>query len=161
MRFFVKTLALVTVVAVATGLISYRLNSETALQAALGQRDALAWLRTDFQLNETQFARVRALHASYSNVCEQHCRAIQEAAHTRNALRDSGGGNAAALASAEKRLQDLRQICETAIAVHVREVAAQMSPESGQRYLALVLPRISNFDHRAAPDLQITSHRHP
>jgi hypothetical protein len=54
----------------------------------------------------------------------------------------------------------LRLVCENAIAVHVREVAAQMSPDQGQRYLALVLPRIAGFDHRAAPDLDLNTHRH-
>jgi hypothetical protein len=30
-----------------------------------------------------------------------------------------------------------------------------MSPQDGQRYLALVLPKIADFDHQAAPDLHL------
>jgi DNA-directed RNA polymerase specialized sigma24 family protein len=29
-----------------------------------------------------------------------------------------------------------------------------MSPQDGQRYLALLLPKIADFDHQAAPDLR-------
>jgi hypothetical protein len=35
-----------------------------------------------------------------------------------------------------------------------------MAPEQGRRYLALVLPKIADFDHRAAPDLGLNAHRH-
>jgi hypothetical protein len=33
-----------------------------------------------------------------------------------------------------------------------------MSPQAGERYLALVLPKIKDFDHQAAPDLQLSHH---
>jgi hypothetical protein len=51
-------------------------------------------------------------------------------------------------------------VCESAIATHVRECAAHMSPEAGRRYLALVLPKIKDFDHQAPPDLQLNKHGH-
>jgi hypothetical protein len=66
----------------------------------------------------------------------------------------------AALAAADRRVEELRVVCESAIATHVRQCAAEMSPEAGRRYLALVLPKIKDFDHLAAPDLQLTPHRH-
>ena len=161
MKPWAKTVALVLLIAAATGIVTYRAGSELDVQDALEKRDALTWLRADFQLNDEQFAKVRALHESYSTVCEQHCRAIQEAATARNAIKASASPNSEVLAAAEKRLEELRQTCENAIAGHVNEVASVMSPEAGRRYLALVLPKIADFDHRAAPDLQMTSHRHP
>ena len=67
----------------------------------------------------------------------------------------AGGASAAELRAANQRLQELRLVCETAIARHVRQVSALMSPQDGQRYLALVLPKIADFDHQAAPDLHL------
>ena len=66
----------------------------------------------------------------------------------------------AEIASADRRVEELRLVCESAIATHVRECAAQMSPEAGQRYLALILPKIKDFDHQAPPDLQLNKHGH-
>jgi hypothetical protein len=155
-----KTLALLCVVAVVIGLAAYQLGRDTGVHEALAKKDALAWLRTDFRLTDAQFATIRRLHEAYAVVCEQHCQAIQEAAIRRNQLKAAPGTDAAALAAADRKVEELREVCETAIAAHVREVAAQMEPEQGRRYLALVLPKIADFDHRAAPDVGLNAHRH-
>ena len=122
------------------------------------KRDALEWLRTDFNLDDTQFAAVKRLHDSYSVVCEEHCRAIQEAARHRNMVKSKSPADAVALAAADQKLQELRVVCETAIASHVREVAARMSKQQGERYLAMVLPKIRDFDHQGAADLRVEPH---
>lgn len=160
MKHLWKTLAVLVVVAGVVGYGTYRLGSKPEVRAAVAKKDALAWLRTDFRLDDAQFAAIRKLHESYSVICEQHCLAIQEAAMKRNALKAAATVEPARLQEAERRFEDLREICETAIAAHVREVAAQMAPEQGRRYLALVLPKIADFDHRAAPDLGLNAHRH-
>lgn len=158
MKHLLGTAALLLVLAGAAGIVSFRLGTKSEVSDALARRDALAWLRTDFQLDDAQFAAIRKLHESYSLVCEEHCRAIQEAIAGRNALKTSGRAGAGAIADAEKRVQELRRICETAIEAHVREVAAHMSPAQAQRYLALVLPKISDFDHQAPPDIRLNAH---
>lgn len=160
MKHLWQTLTLLVAVAAAVGWATYQFGGDDRVHEALAKRDALAWLRTDFRLTDAQFAAIRKLHASYSVVCEQHCLAIQEAAMKRNAIKAAPNAEAAVLAAAERRFEELRQVCETAIAAHVREVAAQMAPAQGQRYLALVLPKIADFDHRAAPDLGLNAHRH-
>jgi len=154
------TVALVAGVAVATGWLAFRTTGDASVQEALVKQDALEWLRADFKLTDAQFAAIKRLHDSYSLVCEEHCREIQEAARARSALRKSGNADAAALAAAEQRVEALRLVCESAIATHVRQCAAEMSPEAGQRYLALVLPKIKDFDHTAPPDLQFNRHQH-
>lgn len=151
---------LLAAVAAAVGWTTYQAGRDERMQAALAQRDALAWLRSDFALTDAQFAAIRKLHDAYAVVCEQHCLAIQEAAIRRNQLKGAAGTETAVLAAAERKVEELRQVCETAIADHVRQVAAQMAPEQGRRYLALVLPKIADFDHRAAPDLGLNAHRH-
>jgi len=159
MKNLFRTLLALLVVAIATGAVCYRLGSDPRLHAAAARGDAMEWLRADFQLTDAQFAAIRQLHDSYAGTCEEHCRMIMDAAEVRDQLQ-AAGRDAAKVAAAEAELQRLTLVCETAIARHVREVAALMNPEAGQRYLALVLPKIADFDHRAAPDLRL-DHRHP
>ena len=161
MKHLLRTLFGLGAAAAAIGFMCYHLNSAPELHAAVRKGDAMAWLRTDFNLDERQFAEIKKLHEAYAPSCEEHCRLIQEAARARDALQARGGSDPGAVAAAERTLQELRLTCETAIAAHVRKVAALMSPDQGARYLALVLPKIADFDHQVAPDLKLESrHQH-
>lgn len=159
MKHLVATIVLVASIAGTVGFISFRASADPMVQDALAKRDAMEWLRADFQLSDAQFATIRKLHDSYSLVCEEHCREIQNAARARNSLK-TANADTSALAAAERRVEELRLVCESAIATHVRQCATVMSPEAGQRYLALVLPKIKDFDHLAAPDLKLNHSRH-
>lgn len=160
MKNLMATLVLLAAVASATGIAVYRMTGEPDVRAAAAKRDALEWLRTDFNLSDAQFAVIKKLHESYSTVCEEHCRAIMEASEARTTLKARPAADSAAIAAADRRVEELRIVCETAIASHCRQVAAEMSPEAGRRYLALVLPKIRDFDHRAPPDLGLNGHVH-
>jgi hypothetical protein len=157
-KYVLATLALIAAAAGTTWFVSYRMGTEASIHAALEKGDALEWLRSDFNLNDSQFAAVKRLHESYATVCEEHCRAIQDAARQRDAMRAQTSSDPAALAGVEKKVQELRKICETAIAAHVREVATHMAPEQGRRYLALVLPKIKDFDHQGAANVRVEHH---
>jgi hypothetical protein len=154
-KYLLGTAAIIALIAVCTGYVGYRMNCDPALHAAVAKGDTMEWLRTDFHLTDTQLSEVRQLHESYAGTCEEHCRMIQEATRARKAL-ESAHGDKAALDAADSKIQAMRAACEGSIAAHVRRVAALMSPENGRRYLALVLPRIANFDHMAAPDLRLS-----
>lgn len=160
MRHLITTLAILATLAAVTCFATYRLSGDPTVKAAVEKRDAMEWLRTDFQLTDAQFARIKQLHDSYSVVCEKHCMDIMNATRARNELKASPSADAAAVAAADKRVEELRRICETAIAAHVRQCAAEMSPASRDRYLALVLPKIADFDHQAPPDLQLNKRNH-
>ncbi|MSU46480.1 MAG: hypothetical protein EXS42_05010 [Lacunisphaera sp.] len=155
MKYLWGTLTVLVLVAAATGFVSYRLSCEPALHAAVVRGDTSAWLRTDFHLNDRQFAEIKELHKAYAPSCEEHCRLIQVATKTRDDFKATGGADPAAATAAEHKLQELRTTCETALTAHVRKVAMLMTPEDGSRYLALVLPKIAGFDHTAAPDLHL------
>lgn len=159
-KFSFITLVCIAIIAVAVGFAVYRASGDKAVQQALAKRDALEWLRADFALTEKQFAAIKQLHESYSLVCEEHCREILRATRAREDLKAKAEGDAGAFAAADRRVEELRQVCETAITKHVRNCAAEMSPEAGQRYLALVLPKIKDFDHMAAPNPQLSPHAH-
>lgn len=155
MKYVLGTLAVLALAAAATGFVCYRMSLDPALHTAARQGDPMEWLRADFHLSGEQFTAIKNLHDAYAPSCEEHCRLIQEATRLRDAIKGAGHGDAAAMAAAEGRILELRASCETAIARHVRQVAAEMSPADGQRYLALILPRIANFDHTAAPSLRL------
>ena len=155
MRYLFGTLTILALAAAATGFVCFRMNSDPQLHAAVQQGDPMEWLRTDFHLNDAQFAAIKKLHEAYTPSCAEHCRLIQEATRMNHTLKSAGHGDPAALAAAEARLQELRTNCETAITRHVRQVATEMSPADGARYLALVLPKIADFDHQAVPDLHL------
>jgi hypothetical protein len=160
MRHLVATFALLAAIAGTAGFVAFRVSSDPEVTQALAKRDAMEWLRADFKLTDAQFAAIRKLHDSYSVVCEEHCREINRAVRARNELKAAANADPTAVAAAERRVEELRLVCESAIATHVRECAAHMSPEAGQRYLALVLPKIKDFDHQAAPDLRLNQHGH-
>lgn len=160
MRYLWSTLAALVLVAVAMGALCYHLSSAPALHAAAKKGDAMEWLRVDFHLTDGQFAEIKKLHDAYAPSCEEHCRLIQEATKARDAIKATRGSDPTAAAAAERTLQELRTTCETAITVHVRKVAALMSPENGQRYLTLVLPKIADFDHQMAPGLDLKKGHH-
>jgi Spy/CpxP family protein refolding chaperone len=155
-----RTLGVLSLAALAVGFLCYQLSSAPALHAAVKKGDAMEWLRVDFNLTDEQFAEIQKLHDAYAPSCEEHCRLIQEASQARDAIVASRGSDAVAVAAAERTLQEMRATCEAAIATHVRKVAALMSPADGQRYLALVLPKIADFDHQMAPGLDLKKGHH-
>jgi hypothetical protein len=160
MKYFFATLTVLLLLLAATAAVTYRATGDRGVKAAMAKRDALEWLRAEFGLNEAQYRQIKELHEAYSSVCEEHCRQIQLANRERNELKALPQANPEILAAAETRLSQLRLECETAIAAHVRQCAAMMSPAAGERYLAMVLPKIADFDHRAAPDVQLSAHEH-
>lgn len=159
MKHLAATLAALALAATITAAIAYRSGDDKHAWAALAQTDAMEWLRAEFGLTDAQYATLKTLHDEYSVVCEEHCRAIQDAARLLRGLKQRQA-TGAEIAAAERDVQHLRLVCESAIASHVRRCAAEMSPEAGRRYLALVLPKIKDFDHTAPPDLGLHRHSH-
>ena len=121
--------------------VSYLASDDPAMRAAARDEDSMAWLRVEFHLDDAQFAAVRQRHEDYSIACGKHCAAIMEARERK--------APAAEVAALEK-------ICVDSMTVHFREVAALMPPAQGERYLAMVLPRIAGYSHRGAPDMRVT-----
>jgi len=122
--------------------VFYAMNDQPALRQAAHEGDAMAWLREEFHLNDTQFAAVKKLHADYNVVCAEHCTAIAAA--------KKRGASATEIAALEKT-------CVDAMTTHFRRVAALLPPGEGERYLAMVLPRVNDYDHNGAPTVQVKS----
>ena len=141
MKNFLLTLGIVAAACALSFGVFFAVSREPAeMRQALREGDAMAWLRAEFQLNDAQFAAIKQLHEAYREKCADHCAAIM-AAEKRGAPKDE--------------VAALEKTCVDAMAVHFRRVAALMPPGQGGRYLAVVLPRIADFDHRGAPNVQV------
>lgn len=109
------------------------------VQAAARAGNALEWLRVEFKLTDAQYAAIKRLHEQYGTVCAAHCTAIQNA--------QQRGASPAQIAALENQ-------CVESMTEHFQRVAAIMSPQEGRRYLAIVMPRVHDYDHRGAPNLR-------
>ena len=122
--------------------VFYTMNDAPAVRQAAREGDAMAWLRVEFHLTAAQFAAIKKLHDDYGLQCSEHCRAIMDARRR--------GASPTEQAALEK-------ICVDAMTEHFRKVAALMSPGEGDRYLAIVLPRVGDYGHQGAPTVQVRS----
>ncbi len=139
-RNLLLTVLLAAALAVLAFGVAYLASGDRALRVAARQGDALEWLRVEFALDAERFAAVRRLHEEFSIECSAHCAAIV-AARERSAP-------AAEIAALEEH-------CVGAMTTHFRQVAAWMEPAQGERYLALVLPRIRGHTHQGAPSVRL------
>jgi len=144
-----------TLIVVATaGVVSfgtfYAMNDEPAVRRAAREGDAMAWLRAEFHLNGAQFAAIKQLHDDYGVVCSRHCAAIMAAKQ-----RAAASATSADKARAEAAVAALERTCLDSMTEHFRRVAALMPPREGERYLAIVLPRVAGYEHNGAPNVQV------
>lgn len=140
-NFWLTLVAVVAAAAISFG-VFFAMNDAPAVRRAAREGDAMMWLRAEFRLNDAQFAAIKQLHEDYSLVCTRHCAAIM-AARRRHA--------------SPVEIAALEQTCVDAMTAHFRKVAALMPPGQGERYLAIVLPRVSHYRHEGAPTLQAKS----
>ena len=108
------------------------------------ENDSLAWIEAEFHLSPAQVAAVKALHDEYQPVCREHCLRIAQA-RARLAAVSPGERD-----SAQAELAQVEETCRTATRAHLQRMAAVMAPAEGERFLALVLPKISS-PHSEAP----------
>jgi hypothetical protein len=131
-RNLLLTVLLAAALAVLAFGVAYLASGDRALRVAARQ--------VEFSLDGERFAAVRRLHEEFSIECSAHCAAIV-AARERSAP-------AAEIVALEEH-------CVGAMTTHFRQVAARMEPAQGERYLALVLPRIRGHSHQGAPSVRL------
>jgi len=154
MKNFWVTLGALVAVGLAVALACYRWHCDEPLHAAARQRDALAWLTAEYHLRPEQAAAIGRLHAAYALRCAEHCMAIGEARDA-VAQAERDGRPASELAAARDRVAARERVCREAIELHLREVASQMSPEDGARYLGEFLPRVAAYRHEGTPTVRL------
>lgn len=115
---------------------------------------ALAWMQTEFDLSAEQMNAMAEMHAAYSVVCDEHCQRIIDSRHELATLRTSGA-TPATIEAAAAEVARIDAACRRDLAKHVEQVATAIGGKQGDRYRAMILPKVAAFDHSAAPDLRL------
>lgn len=139
MKRYLFTLAVVVLVAAASYAITRRVMEAP-------EETPATWLQREFKLSDAQLAAVEKLQADYEPICAEHCSLVMEA---RERLRTSPSDPAL-----NAEVFRLKKTCVDATAEHLRQVAAQMAPDQGRRFLALMQPKLSGHDHAKPLGLQ-------
>lgn len=140
MKNLLLTLVVLAAAAAASFGVFYVMNDVPEVRRAAREGDAMAWLKTEFKLDDAQFAAIKKMHDDYAAVCGEHCAAIM------NARRRKAPATEVAA---------LEEVCTRSMTGHFRQVAALMPAGQGERYLAIVLPRIADYDHTGAPNVKV------
>lgn len=140
MKSLLLMIAVVAAACAASFLVFYMIADRPDVRRAATEGNSMEWLRAEFRLDESQFEAIKRAHRDFSAVCAGHCRDIMEARST------PGAGTEVAR---------LEAVCVDAMIGHFREVAALMPSGEGERYLAIVLPRIEGYDHARSPTIGV------
>lgn len=148
-----KNLAVI-LAALLTGLLLYGVFFRTAteephslLQTSGGEME---WLRREFQLEDTQFARIRTLHENYDPVCMQLCDRVSQANERLELTVRENRTFSPAVEQALKAAMSVQEECRSAMLNHLYAVSREMSPDQGARYLRTMLPYVIEPSIRGA-----------
>jgi hypothetical protein len=139
----VKRGLLFVVCVIVAGLASFGLTRWIATPAVVEMDDEITWMRDEFHLSPAQTAAIEKLHDDYFPVCMEHCRLVGAA---RKSL---AAAPAAEKPAAQAEILRLETVCQDATRAHLQRVAAVMPPDEGERFLALVLPKLTHLEHNA------------
>lgn len=138
--------ALVLLFAVIGSALAYCIYFYCATQpvhAMMTQPDGqMEWLRREFKLTDSQFAKVKQLHEAYRPGCDQMCVRIAEANGRANALISNSKGMTPEIAAALQECAALQNECRQALLTHVYAVGAEMEPTEARRYIDMMTARI-------------------
>jgi cyclopropane fatty-acyl-phospholipid synthase-like methyltransferase len=127
------------VVSLAAGAIAFGVTQWIRHACCPGET---AWLQQEFSLTDAQMAAIQKIRADYAPTCAGHCEKINAAKARLAAARSSGVASEAYLA-ANAELAALSRECAEATRHHLAEIAAQMPPDQGRRYLEMVTAKIT------------------
>lgn len=116
--------------------VTGRAHRATAVEGDTGET---TWLRREFRLNETEYARVAKLHNEYKPTCADLCRRISE---QNEKLRRVALATNAVTPELRELLAEtgrVRDECRAAMLAHLYAVAREMPAAEGQRYLEAML----------------------
>ena len=116
----------------------YYLGTAPCRSMMHGPQPELAWLKKEFALSDTEFARITALHEAYMPQCAERCRVTEQ---QNRKLKELLAKDATITPEIQTLLTERaknRAQCEAEMLKHFQEVSRAMPPEQGRRYLAWV-----------------------
>jgi len=129
------------VMAVAAYFAFYFAFSAKSRSLADSHEPELQWLKNEFHIADSDFARISEMHDSYRAGCAQRCRLIDEKNEELKRLLAHSTSITPELERALAETARLRAECQSKMLQHFYEVSRTMPSEQGRRYLAWVTER--------------------
>jgi hypothetical protein len=128
-------------VAVAAYFTCYHLATRET-RRMLGSTDGMAWLRTEFRLNDEEARAVEKLQADYEPHCMEMCNRIAKSNERLSAMLQKSTAMTPELETAMREAVQTEADCNVTTLRQVFAIGAQMAPEQSARYRAMVAGRI-------------------
>jgi hypothetical protein len=107
----------------------------------------LAWLQKEFEISDTEMARIALLHREYVADCMERCRIIDAKNDELKQLLAEENTVTPAITQALQEAALLRAECQQTMLEHFYQVSRTMPPEKGRRYLSWVIGRTLGPHH--------------
>lgn len=118
-----------------------------------GAKPELAWLKHEFNLSDSEFARISRLHDAYKPQCAVMCLRIDALNASLTNLLAPANTITPEIEAKLREAAEVRVECQKAMLKHFYEVSQSMPPEQGKRYLAWMHTRTSLPAHKMAQAL--------
>lgn len=115
---------------------AYFAAQRTTMMCCENPADDLVWLKTEFHLDDTEMARIRALHDGYLPQCAEICKQIAAAKRELAAIVGNGTNLTAEAQAKLGEIAALRARCQSNMLQHFVTVSQAMPSAQGERYLA-------------------------
>lgn len=105
------------------------------------QTPELAWLKKEFDLSDTELARITKLHNDYQPHCAEMCRRVDEQGARLKTLLTATNAMTPEIDAALTESTKLRAECQRDMLQHFFAVSQTMPPAQGKRYLEWISER--------------------
>lgn len=149
-----KKFFLILLLGIAGGGVSffqYFDHRSSQVEAHAGVARELEWLLAEFDLDEQQIEAIAGIHQGYLPVCEELCEMVIDAQGRLDKLMLTSSGLTPEIEEALNQFIEIKELCHRSMLAHVYEVAAVMSEEQRERYLAHVKSYVTMHDRPSPP----------
>ncbi|MEP6664174.1 MAG: hypothetical protein ABJC04_10980 [Verrucomicrobiota bacterium] len=126
------------VLAVAGYCLFYFTGSFRHRDALQNSPPELAWLKSEFQLNDAEFTKVCQLHLAYTPHCEEMCRRIDKLNAELSVLVLQTNAMTPDIEKKMTEAAQLRLECQKMLLNHFYEVSREMPSPQDKRYLSMM-----------------------
>lgn len=137
---------LILIAAVLAGMAAYLVSFRSATHSTrsiLETSDAeMGWLRHEFKLTPQQAETIRVLRDNYKPTCGRLCARVSASNQKLKELAYTNKTVTPEIAAALKETMAVQEECRREMLGHIYQVSAVMDPQSGARYVQMMLPYV-------------------
>lgn len=147
------TIAAALLVGVSAFCICYFVGTQQLRELSSQPNSSIAWLASEFHLNEEDTAKIQDLHKAYDPICMEMCRKIASVNARLDQQISTQANLTPELEAALKEKADLQAECHRVMLDHVYKVSAIIPQEYRAQYLAMMKPSFfaGGFPHQTVP----------